>query len=296
MGTRTHGLVAAAVLAGAVVVTGCSDKSTKLAEDPKAAQLEVPSPTGTTFIKDTGNVAPDRPVTFAAGDAAYKAGNYVDATKIFTKLTESQPKAAWPHYMRGLSAWKARDLSTAEAAFEDSLRLNPTHEKSLINLSRVLLDQNRPNDALSRLEEVDTLKPDSNEVQRLFGRAYHALGQDDEAIAAYRKAIGLDGNDTWAMNNVGMVLFDQGYTEEAVNMLTMAVELKKDEPVFQNNLGMALEHTGRFRAAASAYRAALEADPKFEKAQRNLARVDMVKESRDVRTVDVEPEATSQLR
>jgi Flp pilus assembly protein TadD len=44
--------------------------------------------------------------------------------------------------------------------------------------------------------------------------------------------------------------------------------------VFHNNLGMALEHTGRFRAAATAYKAALAADPGYDKAKRNLARVE----------------------
>ncbi len=40
---------------------------------------------------------------------------------------------------------------------------------------------------------------------------------------------------------------------------------------------MALEHTGRFMAAATEYRGALQADPNYEKAQQNLARVEAVK-------------------
>ena len=60
-------------------------------------------------------------------------------------------------------------------------------------------------------------------------------------------------------------------------LLANAVELQKDVPEFHNNLGMALEHTGRFTAAATAYTDALTADPSYEKAKLNLARVEAVK-------------------
>ena len=48
--------------------------------------------------------------------------------------------------------------------------------------------------------------------------------------------------------------------------------------MFHNNHGMALEHTGQFKAAAVAYTRALVADPGYEKAKLNLARVEAVKE------------------
>ena len=55
------------------------------------------------------------------------------------------------------------------------------------------------------------------------------------------------------------------------------MELRKDVAAFHNNLGMALEHTGRFKAAATAYSGALAADPGYEKAKQNLARVEAVR-------------------
>ena len=55
------------------------------------------------------------------------------------------------------------------------------------------------------------------------------------------------------------------------------MDLRKEVPEFHNNLGMALEHTGRFKAAASAYGGALIADPRYDKAKQNLARVEAVK-------------------
>ena len=78
------------------------------------------------------------------------------------------------------------------------------------------------------------------------------------------------------MNNLGLLLLETKRADEALPLLANAVELRTDVPEFHNNLGMALEHTGRFKAAAEAYNGALTADPGYDKAKRNLARVESV--------------------
>ena len=48
---------------------------------------------------------------------------------------------------------------------------------------------------------------------------------------------------------------------------------------------MALEHKSRFTDAASVYKGALDVDPGYEKAKRNLARVEAVKVSPEEKSV-----------
>ena len=85
------------------------------------------------------------------------------------------------------------------------------------------------------------------------------------------------------MNNLGLLLLETERADEAVPLLTKAVELRKEVAEFHNSLGMALEHTGHFRAAAEAYSSALLADPGYEKAKHNLARVEAVKGGPEVK-------------
>jgi Flp pilus assembly protein TadD len=217
------------------------------------------------------------PVSFADGETAYKAGNYSGATTIFEQYTAEKPDNAWGHFMLGLSAAKNGDAEKSEKAFEEALRLDPKHFKSLVNLSRTLIDQKRYDDALGKLALAAELDPESGEVQRLLGRTYHAQDRIDEAVIAYRQAIKLDEKDAWSMNNLGHLYLEQKNPADALPFLARAVELRKDVPVFHNNLGMALEHTGRFVAAAGEYKEALTADPNYEKAKLNLARVEAVK-------------------
>jgi Flp pilus assembly protein TadD len=98
-------------------------------------------------------------------------------------------------------------------------------------------------------------------------------------MAAYRHVIELNEFDAWSMNNLGLLLLEKQRADEALPLFARAVELRKDVAAFHNNLGMALEHTGRFTGAATAYGGALIADPGYDKAKRNLARVELVKEA-----------------
>jgi tetratricopeptide (TPR) repeat protein len=216
------------------------------------------------------------PVSFGDGQAAYQARKYGDAAAIFDRYTTERPANAWGHYMLGLSAWKSGDLAKSEQAFEKALSVDPKHVKSLVNLSRVFIDQKRYDDALARLSSAAEIDSESTEVQRLLGRTYYMQGKSDEAVSAYRRAIELNELDAWSMNNLGLVFLETERADEALPLFTKATELRPEVPVFHNNLGMALEHTGRFRAAATAYRAALAADPGYDKARRNLERVEAV--------------------
>ena len=277
--TGHSGFIAAALFAGAIATTGCSnDKASKsAAAKPDAG---TPKAEATSYVPEAPVVppAPPKPITFRDGEAAYHAGNYTEATSMFVRLTEEKPGNAWGHFMLGLSASKTGDVKTATKAFDEALRIDPNHVKTLINSARLLIDQKQPDEALPRLDHVMMLEPESNTVHRLYARAFYAQGKVDEAIASYERAIALDADDYWSLNNLGLLLFEQGRAADAVPLLTKAVELRKGNATFSNNLGMALEHTGQFQAAASAYRGAVEADPANEKAKKNLARVEQVKD------------------
>ena len=276
-------VAAAVVLACAVVGCNTRGQSQKTTTDDStqtkaiaASESTSPKPfdgegfAGTAAAKITG------PVSFADGEAAFQAKHYAEATTLFDEYTARKPQNPWGHYMLALSAWKSGDLVKSEDAFETALRLDPQHMKSYVNLSRVLIDQKRYDDAIETLTKAGEIDPESVTVQRLLARTYSAQHKTDEAIDAYRRAIALDELDAWSMNNLGLLYLEQGFTEDAVPYLARAAELK-NMPAFFNNLGMALEHQGRFVAAAEAYKGALAADPGYTKSMQNLTRVAAVK-------------------
>jgi tetratricopeptide (TPR) repeat protein len=280
--------VTAALLSAVAAAIGCSNRGETSTAKAASRNADQPKPVATRGeslpMKPAGGVAPmsavtpkvPGPVTFADGQAAYQARKYGDATALFERYTGQRPTNAWGHYMLGLSAWKSGDLTKSEQAFEKALSVDPMHVKSLVNLSRVFIEEKRYDDAVDRLMTAAEINPESTEVFRLIGRAYVAQGKSGEAMDAYRRAIEIDQVDAWSMNNLGLLLVETKRADEALPLLGKAVELRPGVPTFHNNLGMALEHTRQFKAAAAAYKAALTADPGYEKAKRNLARVESV--------------------
>ena len=240
------------------------------------------APSGTV----TETTAATVPVSYVDAEAAYTARKYADAAALFESYTRANPENPWGHYMHGLSSWKAGDPEQAVISFDEALRIDPQHRKSLLNSARALLDTGRPREALERIERAMGLEPLSAEGLRLLGRARHELGQIPEAIDAYQRAIALDERDVWAMNNLGLIYIQQDRSEAALPALARAVELRGDSPVFQNNLGTALERTGHYAAAKRSYEAALAADSTYGKASASLARVTALAGS-DTTTVDL---------
>jgi len=280
---RPNGKVAAAVVLACAVV-GCNKRDsqkTKAAEQaqPKTGYAWSPSPTA---IDGEGFVGTPSPtvkgsVSFADGEAAFQSKNYGEATQLFEQYIHRRPDNKWGHYMLGLSAWKSGDLVKSEESFETALRIDPTHMKSLVNLSRVLIEQKRYDDAIGKLTTAADVDPESATVPRLIARAHSAKGEFEPAVDAYRRAIALDGSDAWSMNNLGLLYLEHGFVEDALAYLAKAVQMNENVASFHNNLGMALEHQGRFIAAATAYKGALTADPGYKKAKQNLVRVEAVK-------------------
>jgi len=277
-----NGKITATLLAAAIAAVGCTkDKSSQTdnKESQRSAKV-VPVSMPTRVADKSIDVTTPKvtgPVSFADGEALFQAGKYVEATNVFEQYTVKKPNNPWGHFMLGLSQSKVGDTEKAEKAFEEALRIDPDHMKSLLNLSRMLIDKGRYDEAVVKLAHAGEINPTSAEVHRLLGRTYSGQHKTDDAIESYRRAIALDSTDAWSMNNLGLILIQKDRASEATPLLAKAVELQNNVPTFHNNLGMALEKTERFKAAASEYKEALAADPNNAKAKSNLARIEAVK-------------------
>jgi len=277
-----NGKITATLLAAAIAAVGCTKDKTSQTENKesqrsaKVVPVSMPTPAADKSL-DVTTPKVTVPVSYADGEALFQAGKYVEVTHVFEQYTGQKPNNPWGHFMLGLSQSKAGDTENAENAFDAALRIDPDHLKSLLNLSRILIDKGRYDEAIIKLAHAGEINPTSPEVHRLLGRTYSGQHKTEDAIDSYRRAIALDPTDAWSMNNLGLMLIQKDRASEATPLLAKAVELQKNVPTFHNNLGMALEKTERFKAAATEYKEALSADPNNVKAKNNLARIEAVK-------------------
>jgi predicted Zn-dependent protease len=237
--------------------------------DSSAGQRIDAIPAGT----DVGT-SPNANVTYGDAERVFRAGDYKAAADMFDAYAKRVPTNPWGPYMAGISAWRAGDHARAVTALQRTVEIDPGHLKGRINLARVLLEQGNASDALDHVVKVVELDPEIGEAWRVLGNARADLRMTDAAIEAYRRAILIDHRDVWTMNNMGLLMINEGKYAEALGPLARATQLRPDVAVFQNNLGVALERSGYVAQAAEAFRAALVADTSYQKARVSLSRVE----------------------
>ena len=265
-----------AALVIALSMIGCSPAEDPTSQEPvriEAAPLATPVRAPEPPTDPQPEEVTSREVTYEEAEDAYSVRDYELASELFTRYVDSRPDNPWGHYMLGLSAHKAGQLESAELAFREALHLDSTHVKSWQNLTRVFLDGGRADEALESIARADALETESPVNLRLTGRALHQQGNLTGAADAYRDAILADDTDVWSMNNLAVVLMEEGRYAQALTTLAHATALAPDVALFQNNLGMALEHQSAFRDAEAAYGRAVELDADYQRASANLARM-----------------------
>ncbi|MDP6461135.1 MAG: tetratricopeptide repeat protein [Gemmatimonadota bacterium] len=219
------------------------------------------------------------PATFDGGMGAYGKGEYARAAAMFAAWGAEHPESVWGPYMRGVSLRHAGDLAGAEAALVVALSIDPGHRKSLLNLSRVLLDAGRPDDAFASVRNALDINPESGEALRVFGLVRHAQGDRGGALAAFEAALDADSTDAWSWNNAGFLFIEEERFVQARSCLEEACSLDDTQPTFWNNLGVARERVHDYDGAAGAYARAVELDSAYEKAILSLARVEAIPDS-----------------
>ncbi len=243
--------------------------------------------TDTTTVEIIEPEPAPRVVTYAMAEQAYFEGEFDLASDLFDQYTDEHGENAWGFYMLGLSQWKAGDADVAEESFLAALDLKPDHQKSLINYGRVLIDLDRPGEAMQQIEIALAANPENNSARRVLGRLQHNLGLLDDAAATYQVVLRTQEDDAWALNNLGLIRIQQERFADAVAPLAKAAALKSDVACIQNNLGVALERTGQYTAANIAFTQALAADADYEKAEISMARLDGMVEAEGIIPVDL---------
>ncbi len=126
-------------------------------------------------------------------------------------------------------------------------------------LGKALLDADRTDEALAHLEAARA--SDRAPYWSWLGDAYRRAGRNQDAEAAYRKALALAPSRTQDMVHLGQVLASMGHPQEAATMFQRALE--RDTPLAREahyGLSMALKTTepNEAKAHLETYRRLLE--------------------------------------
>ncbi|HET7624849.1 MAG TPA: tetratricopeptide repeat protein [Verrucomicrobiae bacterium] len=120
---------------------------------------------------------------------------------------------------------------------------------------------------------IELLQKDENSAFTLANLAAIQLEQNhlDDAEKNITKAVAVAPNDPYALSILGYLKFRQEKYDDALDALSRAAKLDPQNPEIQNYLGLTLAEKGMRKAAETAFRKALVANPDYPDANRNLA-------------------------
>ena len=211
-------------------------------------------------------------------------------------------------YYLGLAHSRAGNAPAAELAFREAIRLNPSFKAAYDGLVAALISQGRTDvaeigigeasgfavdpaqqrmlraaghlragregEAEPLLREVLREDPESTGALLALALVASRRGDHEEAIRLCRRAIAIDPGLVDAHQQLGVSALRAGEVAEAVRALEAAESIDPNDKELLNRLGVAYASSGREEEAGRAWRRALEIDPLFEKARRNLARLE----------------------
>jgi Tfp pilus assembly protein PilF len=245
----------------------------------------VAAPAGTTSADPAGAgsaaaapVAPAGPAV--SGESLTKAkqladaGRHPEAIELYKAFLTKDPTGnPAVYYYLGKSLFETKDDQAAEQAFRKASELKPDMKYAHFFLGNIHLRGDRFVEAAAEYEKETTLAPDNDRVWFQLGQALARAGQDDKALEALEKASAIDPSKSDAYMEMAAIYEkkkDRAKADEAYQKV-IALDPKNAASSFFN-IGVHAWNENHDREAAQAFRKAIEVDPSYAAAHRELAR------------------------
>lgn len=154
---------------------------------------------------------------FNAGVSAQKGTDLARAQKLYLESLQAGYAADGNAYSNLAEiALVQKDTVSARKTLEDGFVLYPTNPSILANLINIYLRTNEdPRLILDKLEAAKAMMPDNTSLYVVQGDLLVKLGEEEEALAAYRHIQEMDANDPIGLYSEGLFWFNKALAIQA---------------------------------------------------------------------------------
>jgi tetratricopeptide (TPR) repeat protein len=163
-----------------------------------------------------------------AASRVLRLGQASDAARLAALTVQLLPEDPRGWVLLAEAQLRSNQLEQAGLSLAKAKQLDPRNPGIWFAEGSLALRANRPGEAITLLNQG--LKLDRTNAGAFFdlGNARILLGQSSEALAAFERASSLR-KDFWeALNNQGLVLFEQGKTKAAIQRWRQVLGIKPD--------------------------------------------------------------------
>ena len=149
---------------------------------------------------------------------------------------------------------------------EKAQAIAPEQEGVLFSLGNAYFqkgDYETAEDKLKAGLEIERNSPQALEALFDLGNTYLKLGEYDDAIESYEEAFAQEATFWPALNNVGLVEYEQGDRAEAIERWESVIEVDGEQAEPQLALAVALFAEGQVEQAVELGKAALQLDSRY---------------------------------
>jgi GWxTD domain-containing protein len=122
------------------------------------------------------------------------------------------------------------DINKAQSKLEEAFRKNPNSLDFALNLAQVYSVQKKHQQVKQVLMAFSDVSDVPYQVYLLLGKSHQALGEFDQAIALYNKALSQYGINANLLNSIGECYYYLGIWDEALAAWEKSLEINNDQP------------------------------------------------------------------
>ena len=202
-----------------------------------------------------------------------QTGRAQDAVRHIRRALNIAPGDTGARYNLALALIESKSMRAAEAELKTLLRGKPNHLEAMSALGNLRRLSGRAESALPLLQEARSMAPRHPGILLNLGLALRETGQLDDAAECLEQLVAISPSAN-ACNQLGALKGTMGDAEDAVNFFKKAIALDEGHRDAWLNLGITLEQLGDRRGAVRVLRDALERMPDFASAYYQLMQVD----------------------
>lgn len=192
------------------------------------------------------------------GEKSITSGDFLEANRCYEKALKEQPRDPVALNNRGYCLERLGHREMAYNCFRKALKTSPNDPGILTNTGICLCYLGHYREALRHFDRA--LQTGSSPVQLWNNRGYCLAGlhRYQEATIAYKKALAQNAVDSPdLLGNLASTLVKLGDYQNALLYFDRALRLNPDDHLLLNNVGVCLDKEGRFDLALKCYGKAL---------------------------------------
>jgi Tfp pilus assembly protein PilF len=179
-----------------------------------------------------------------------KQHRLADATLFLNAWLVQEPNNDDAWVRKGWIAEHLFDHTAALKAYGKALELSPKRDNVRVRIGEILLQKNRPAEALGYLQQVHERRPQDPDVVVAFARCNRQLGKLDEADALLKELLATHPRHSLALSEQGLVALAAGNPEQAEELLRRAMQYGPQDRQVLFNMYQCLEKLDKKEEAA----------------------------------------------